>query len=105
MSRSYVGTQGTGPDPCVISLPAVHLRARLHDRRVALEDGGGNIIASVLLPAGGVGGMLVGRIQPDGSQSLGVIVSQEIPGTTPYNIENPVSGPGARFSWRLLPGE
>ena len=101
---AYIGTK-IQDDPCVISLPA-YLYARDYTSGASLlENGGGTIVPYLDFPGGGVGLQLVGRTQPDGSLSLGAMVSGEIPGTTPVNIKNPVTGPGIRWSWRLLTGE
>ncbi len=100
----YIGTQ-IPIDPCLIQLPATIYAHDYTTGKSLLEDASGAIVASITVASGGVGGMLVGRVQADGSQSIGVMVSGEIPGTTPYNIQNPVTGPGARMSWRLLSGQ
>ncbi len=100
----YIGTQAQ-PDPCVISLPAT-LYARDFTTAKSLLLSGGSIVPGITMAGGAVGATIVGRIDPTtGAQSLGVLISGEIPGTKPYDIQNPVSGPGSRLSWRLLTGE
>ncbi|MEO8345347.1 MAG: PilC/PilY family type IV pilus protein [Betaproteobacteria bacterium] len=101
----YIGTQ-IPSDPCLIQLPAFIYAHNYTTGKSLLKDPiTGFITDKVSVPRGGVGALLVGRIQADGSQSIGVMVSGEVPGTTPYDIENPVTGPGARMSWRLLSGQ
>jgi hypothetical protein len=73
--------------------------------RSLVQDSGGTVQPYLYFPGGAVGVQLVGRVQADGSLSLGAIVSGEIPGTTPVDIVNPITGPGIRWSWRLLTGE
>jgi hypothetical protein len=101
---SYIGTK-IQDDPCVISLPAFLYARDYTTARSLVQDSGGTIQPYMYFPGGAVSGQLVGRVQPDGSLSLGAIVSGEIPGTTPVNIANPITGPGIRWSWRLLTGE
>lgn len=101
---AYIGTQAPN-DPCIISLPA-SLYARDYTSARSLIEQGGSVVASVTLPEGAVGGMLVGRIDPvTGAQSLGWLISTGIPGSKPFDIVNPVTGPGNRLSWRLLTGQ
>ncbi len=100
----YIGTQ-IPIDPCLIQLPATIYAHDYTTGSSLLEDAAKNVVASIVVPSGAVGGLLVGRIQADGSQSLGVMVGGEIPGTTPFDIKNPITGPGARMSWRLLSGQ
>ena len=101
---AYVGTQAPN-DPCIISLPA-SLYARDFTSGKSLLESGGVPVASATLPEGAVGGTLVGRVDPvTGVQSLGWLISKEVPGSAPYDIINPVSGPGNRLSWRLLTGQ
>jgi type IV pilus assembly protein PilY1 len=102
---NYVGTQAQD-DPCSIALPA-NLYARDFTTAKSLLLQAGVTVASVYLPDGGVGTINVGRIQPDGSQSLAVLVSAGDPSKPikPVDVQNPVTGPGSRLSWRLLTGE
>jgi type IV pilus assembly protein PilY1 len=100
----YIGTQAQD-DPCVISLPAnLYARDFTSGRSLLLDSGGTTIVASLPFAGGAVGGTLVGRVGALG-QSLGALISGEVPGTKPVNIQNPVTGPGSRLSWRLLTGE
>jgi len=104
---AYVGTL-VQDDPCLISLPARFYARDYTTARSLLEDDGGSTIASVLLEYGAVGIQLVGRIQPDGTQTLGAILGKEDPktgGIRAVNIRNPVTGPGSRLSWRILTSE
>jgi type IV pilus assembly protein PilY1 len=101
---SYIGTK-IQDDPCVISLPAFLYARDYTSGASLLENSGGGIVPYLDFPGGGVGLQLVARTQLDGSISLGAMISGEIPGTTPVNIKNPVTGPGIRWSWRLLTGE
>jgi Tfp pilus tip-associated adhesin PilY1 len=107
---AWIGTK-IQDDPCQLSLPA-YLYARDYTGGASLlMSGGGVVVPSYWMQdssgndTGGVGLQLVGRIQADGSLSLGALISGEVPGTTPVNIKNPVTGPGLRWSWRLLTGE
>jgi hypothetical protein len=101
---AYIGTQVT-QDLCIINLPAT-LYVRDYTTASSLLESGGVVVPSIALAAGGVGAILTGRIQSDGSQTLGGIVSTEGAGSSvPFDIKNAVSGPGARMSWRLLTGE
>src|SRR5699024_2840606 len=100
----YIGTQAQD-DPCVISLPAnLYARDFTSGRSLLLDSSGTTIVASLPFAGGAVGGTLVGRVGALG-QSLGALISGEVPGTKPVNIQNPVTGPGSRLSWRLLTGE
>jgi type IV pilus assembly protein PilY1 len=101
----YIGTSIPN-DPCLVQLPAT-IYAHDYTTGKSLLESGASIVPSFVLPNGGVGAMMVGRQQPDGSITLGVMVSAGDPtaGTQPYDLKNPVTGPGARFSWRLLTGE
>ncbi|MCC7326109.1 MAG: hypothetical protein IT521_04825 [Burkholderiales bacterium] len=101
---AYVGTK-VQDDPCLISLPAKLYARDYTSARSLLLDSGGSTVAYMDFPFGAVGVTLVGRIQPDGTQSLGALVSGEVPGTKPVDIRNPVTGPGSRLSWRLLAPE
>src|SRR4029434_9374657 len=85
---SYVGTK-IQDDPCVISLPAFLYARDYTTARSLVEDSGGTVQPYLYFPGGAVGVQLVSRVQPDGSLSLGAIVSGEIPGTTPVDIVNP----------------
>lgn len=101
---AYVGTR-VQDDPCIISLPA-SLYARDYTTGEALTtDTGGGIVASIDFPKGLVDIETVGMIQPDGTQVIGIIGSQEIPGIKPAPIKNKFTGLGTRMSWRLLGGE
>jgi type IV pilus assembly protein PilY1 len=124
----YIGTK-VQDDVCLISLPAVLYARDYTTAKSLLRDPGvrvggalpsdpignacvsgsaatGNgIVASITLPNGAVGSITIGRVQPDGSQSLGALISGEVPGTTPLDLQNPVIGPGNRLSWRLLGAE
>jgi len=101
---TFIGTQTT-QDLCIINLPAT-LYVRDYTWGASLLESGGVVVPSIAIAAGGVGAILTGRIQSDGSQTLGGIVSTEGAGSSvPFDIVNAVSGPGARMSWRLLTGE
>ena len=100
---AYVGTQAQD-DPCVISLPAT-LYARDFTTAKSLLLSGGAIVPGITIANGAIGTTIVGRIDASGNQSLGILVSGEVPGTTPFDVQNPVTGPGQRLSWRLLTGE
>ncbi|MGH6933691.1 MAG: hypothetical protein ACREEE_14805, partial [Dongiaceae bacterium] len=66
----------------------------------------GSIVPSVPFAGGAVGANLIGRSQPGGTYTLGVLISEEgTPGTKPVDIVNPVKGTLNRLSWRLLQGE
>jgi type IV pilus assembly protein PilY1 len=101
---AYIGTQVPN-DPCIISLPA-SLYARDYTSARSLLESGGSTVASILWDKGAVGGTLVGRMNPvTGEQSLGWLLSKEVPGSEPVDIQNPVKGPGNRLTWRLLTGQ
>jgi type IV pilus assembly protein PilY1 len=101
---AYIGTQAPN-DPCIISLPA-SLYARDYTTARSLLESGGTTVASILWSSGAVGGTLVGRVNPvTGEQSLGWLLSKEVPGSEPVDIQNPVKGPGNRLTWRLLTGQ
>jgi len=101
---AYVGTKVQN-DPCVISLPAV-LYARDYTTAESLvEDSSGNVQIGLDFPGGLVDITTVGMIQSDGTQIIGVLGSQEIPGTKPAKITNKFTGLGQRLSWKLLGGE
>lgn len=101
---AYIGTHAQD-DPCIISLPA-SLYARDYTSARSLLEVAGSVVASVVLSDGAVGGTLVGRVDPStGAQSLGWLISKEVPGSQPFDIVNPVKGPGNRLSWRLLTGQ
>ena len=106
---AWIGTK-IQDDPCQLSLPA-YLYARDYTAAGSLLESGGALVPSFWNQdasggdLGGAGLQLVGRVQADGSLSLGALVSGEVPGTTPFDIKNPVTGPGLRWSWRLLTGE
>jgi type IV pilus assembly protein PilY1 len=99
----YIGTQIQN-DPCVISLPA-NVYARDYTTAKTLLASGSAPIRMINFPAGAVGATIVGRIQADGTQSLGALISKEVPGSEPIDILNPITGPGSRLSWRLLTGQ
>jgi len=104
----YIGTK-VQDDPCLISLPAVLYARDYTTARTLLLDPNDpthqTLMASIPLPNGAVGSITIGRMQPDGSQSLGALISGEVPGTTPFDLQNPVTGPGSRLSWRILGAE
>jgi hypothetical protein len=101
---AYIGTQAPN-DPCIISLPA-SLYARDYTTARSLLESGGTTVGSILWSSGAVGGTLVGRVNPvTGEQSLGWLLSKEVPGSEPVDIQNPVKGPGNRLTWRLLTGQ
>lgn len=101
---AYVGTM-VQDDPCIISLPA-KLYARDYTTGEALTtDTGGTVIPYIDFVKGLVDIETVGMIQTDGSQVIGIIGSQEVPGIKPAPIKNKFTGLGTRMSWRLLGGE
>ncbi|MFO1325000.1 MAG: PilC/PilY family type IV pilus protein [Burkholderiales bacterium] len=101
----YVGTK-VQDDPCVISLPAVlYARDYTTARSLILDPTdltGNTLLPFYDLPSGAVGNLTVGVRLPDGSWALSALISEEIPGTKPIKLQNPVTGPGNRLSWRLL---
>jgi type IV pilus assembly protein PilY1 len=105
---TYVGTQAQD-DPCVISLPAtLYARDYTTAASVLLDpldaSASAAIVYGIPFAEGIVGSVNVGLLG-SGVQELGILVSQEIPGTKPVRIRNAVNGPGRRMSWRLLTGE
>jgi type IV pilus assembly protein PilY1 len=103
---AYIGTR-VQDDPCLIALPG---RLYAHDYtsgRSLLLDSGGTVIAYLNLPAGGTSVTIVGRIQADGTQTLGAVAGKgdASGGIETADIRNPVTGPGSRLSWRLLAPE
>ncbi|MCC6193806.1 MAG: hypothetical protein IT518_04990 [Burkholderiales bacterium] len=103
---AYVGTK-VQDDPCLISLPAtLYARDYTTGESLALADDGVTVISGIDFLFGLVDIATVGMIQADGStQVLGILGSQEVPGTKPAKIENKFTGVGDRLSWRLLGGE
>jgi hypothetical protein len=92
-------------DPCIISLPAA-LYARDYTTGESLVlDSSNNVVAFIDFPKGLVDITTVGMIQADGSQVIGIIGAQEIPGVKPQKITNKFTGLGSRLSWRLLGGQ
>ena len=68
-------------------------------------SGLGSVTPGISISEGAIGTTIVGRKDSAGNQSLGILVSSEVPGTKPFDVLNPVTGPGQRLSWRLLTGE
>lgn len=100
---AYVGTK-VQDDPCLISLPAT-LYARDYTTGEALTMDGSTVVSGIDFEKGLVDIETVGMIQDDGSQVVGIIGSQEVPGIKPAKIKNKFTGIGTRMSWRLLGGE
>jgi len=106
---AYIGTQAPN-DPCIIALPA-SIYARDYTTGKSLISSGGATVASIYAANGAVGGTLVasGTVGPGGvftPEAFKFLISKEgPPGSTPYDINNPVTGPGNRLSWRLLNGQ
>lgn len=101
---AYVGTM-VQDDPCLISLPA-KLYARDYTTAESLTlDDTGTVMAYIDFPKGLVDIATVGMVQDDGSQIVGILGSQEVPGTKPARLANKFTGQGSRLSWRLLGGE
>ncbi|MCC7039177.1 MAG: hypothetical protein IT516_02580 [Burkholderiales bacterium] len=100
---AYVGTKVQN-DPCLISLPAT-LYARDYTTGEALTWDGSTVVNGIEFEQGLVDIETVGMIQSDGSQIVGIIGSQEVPGIKPAKIKNKFTGVGTRMSWRLLGGE
>jgi len=102
---AYIGTM-IQSDPCVISLPAF-LYARDYTSGSSLVETCVGLVCTIqkyLAFASGAVGFTgpLGRVQADGSISLGGIVSAETGGSSSVNFKNPITGPGLRWSWRLL---
>lgn len=100
---AYVGTRVQN-DPCLIALPAT-LYARDYTTGEALTWDGSTVVNGIEFEQGLVDIETVGMIQADGSQIVGIIGSQEVPGIKPAKIKNKFTGVGTRMSWRLLGGE
>jgi type IV pilus assembly protein PilY1 len=100
---NYVGTQVTN-DPCTIALPAnTYVRQFATAESLISDPINGWFYHS---DAGGVGGQVVGfQNMSTGEITLGVLLSNEVPGTHPVPIKNPVFVGRNRMSWRLLTGE
>ena len=105
---AYVGTR-VQDDPCIINLPAFFYARDYTSGRSLIDDGSGT---GTGLPwhyeAGGIsgiqnaagGGGLLGLLStPVGSTAAAP------PPIDPVVLINPVTGPGIRWSWRLLTGE
>jgi type IV pilus assembly protein PilY1 len=103
---TYIGTMVQN-DPCVISLPAFLYARNFTTGETLLEDSGGTLMAYLPFGSGGVGfAGPIGAIQADGSMALGGLMTPETGGgTSPVKFKNPITGPGIRWSWRLLTGE
>jgi len=107
----YVGTM-IQSDPCVISLPAF-LFARDYTTGKSLIQNSGGTVQPYIAFASGIVGLAapLGILNPasgGGSPtccSLGGLISGEVPGTSAVSFVNPITGPGLRWSWRLLTGE
>jgi type IV pilus assembly protein PilY1 len=106
---AYIGTQAPN-DPCIIALPA-SIYARDYTTGKSLLSVGGATVASVYAANGAVGGTLVASGTTDANgvftpNSFKFLSSKEgPPGSTPYDVNNPITGPGNRLSWRLLNGQ
>jgi len=100
---SYVGTL-IQSDPCTIALPA-HLYARDYTTGESLTEAGGVIVPFIDFPSGLISIQNVGMTQADGTQIVGVIGMQEVPGAKPAQLLNKFTGIGDRLSWRLLGGQ
>jgi Tfp pilus tip-associated adhesin PilY1 len=100
---SYVGTT-VQDDPCVIALPA-YLYGRDYTTGESLIESGGTIVWREAFPEGLVGLEVVGLIQADGTQYVGVIASTEVIGARSVKLVNKFSGVGNRISWKLLGGQ
>ena len=103
---AYIGTK-IPDDPCLISLPAFLYARDYTTARSLLETGGGAIVPYFDFSSGGaIGYAFIARTQSDGSLSLGILVySEDAKKTSPVDIKNPITGPGIRWSWRLLSGQ
>ena len=107
---SYVGTK-TQDDPCLINLPAF-LYARDYTSAASLIEVAGAIVPDYSFGNGLNTAAIAGGTHADGSIGLLVvgIPPPPPPGSStnpvePVNIKNPVTGPGTRWSWRMLTGQ
>jgi type IV pilus assembly protein PilY1 len=105
---SWIGT-AIQNDPCIISLPAYFYAKEYSLSKSVIDDGSGGTLPYLAFANGLLSAELVARIQPDGSYSLAALGSSPpaagTQGITPINLTNVLTGPGMRWSWRLLSGE
>jgi len=104
---SYVGTR-VQDDPCIINLPAFFYARDYTSGRSLIDDGTGT---GTGLPwhyeAGGISG--IQNAAGSTGQLIGLpnlpVSNAGNPPVDPVKLINPVTGPGIRWSWRLLTGE
>ncbi len=104
---SYVGTR-VQDDPCIINLPAFFYARDYTSGRSLIDDGSGT---GTGLPwhyeAGGISG--IQNAAGSSGQLIGLlnlpVSNAGNPPVDPVTLINPVTGPGIRWSWRLLTGE
>jgi Tfp pilus tip-associated adhesin PilY1 len=105
---AYAGTR-VQDDPCIIALPAsLYGRDYTTGESLLKDDSDGPNDpprASLLFTEGIVGIDIVGKIQDDGTQVVGIVTSQEVPGARPVQVVNKFRGVGNRISWKLLGGQ
>lgn len=101
---AYAGTR-VQDDPCVIALPASLYGRDYTTGESLIQDTSGNVLQFEDFPEGLVGLDIVGMVQADGSQLVGIVASKEIPGARPVKVTNKFKGIGNRISWKLLGGQ
>jgi type IV pilus assembly protein PilY1 len=105
---SYIGT-AIQNDPCIISLPAYLYARDYTSAKSVIDDGSGGALPYMKFDNGLNSAALVARIQDDGSYTLAALGSKPPApgkeGIEPINLINVLTGPGMRWSWRLLSGE
>jgi type IV pilus assembly protein PilY1 len=104
---SYIGTK-IQDDPCLISLPAYLYARDYTSARSLILDSAGSLVPYIYFSTGLTGAPISGLTQADGSITLGTPANLPVGGAsiiTPVNFVNPISGPGVRWSWRLLSGQ
>ncbi|HQR10175.1 MAG TPA: PilC/PilY family type IV pilus protein [Casimicrobiaceae bacterium] len=104
---SWIGTK-IQDDPCLISLPAYLYARDYTSARSLILDSAGSLVPYIYFSTGLTGAPISGLTQADGSITLGTPANLPVGGAsiiTPVNFVNPISGPGVRWSWRLLSGQ
>ena len=102
---AYAGTR-VQDDPCIIALPASLYGRDYTTGESIITDTSGTVVKPYEdFPEGLVGLDIVGMVQADGSQLVGIVASKEIPGARPVKVVNKFKGIGNRISWKLLGGQ
>jgi len=106
---AYVGTR-VQDDPCIINLPAFLYARDYTSARSLIDDGTGSGLGLQWhYEAGGITGIqnaaCLDGLCNISSTPVGGNGAASPPPIDPVKLINPVTGPGIRWSWRLLTGE